>query len=194
MAGWIVGIDEAGRGPLAGPVTVAAVAVIPTYKLQTTNCQLRDSKQLTAQQREAIYGVITSNKNIRWACASVGSFVIDRIGIVAALDLAVARVLEKLFPNPYSLIPFVLLDGSLYAPRHFRQCTLIKGDEQIGLIAAASIVAKVRRDALMVQHHRRFPQYGFEQHKGYGTRLHYKALKQFGPCPLHRRTFLAKTS
>ena len=117
---------------------------------------------------------------------SVGPRIIDRIGIQVAAEFAAAKAFLRL------AIPsrLVLLDGSLYLPNEYRQCTIIKGDEQIPLIAAASILAKVTRDRFMERQHARFPEYGFAAHKGYGTRAHYQALRRYGSCVLHRQTFL----
>ena len=182
MNRWIVGVDEVGRGPLAGPVTVGAVATTRPYEFHG----VRDSKRLSPNQRQAWYYQITKNPEIKWAIASVGQGGIDRVGITKALYRAVSRALLGLYVMP----SLVLLDGSLYAPPEFRQCTIIKGDEQIPLIAAASIIAKVTRDRFMERQHVRFPEYGFAAHKGYGTRAHYQALRRYGSCVLHRQTFL----
>ena len=162
MSRWVVGIDEVGRGPLAGPVVVAAVAVRGTGHLALGTGRIRDSKQLSSRQRQIIYTLITSNSAFCWAVVSVGPRIIDRIGIQVAAEFAAAKAFLRL------AIPsrLVLLDGSLYLPNEYRQCTIIKGDEQIPLIAAASIVAKVTRDRFMERQHARFPEYGFAAHKG----------------------------
>lgn len=184
---WVVGIDEVGRGSLAGPLTVAALATRPsTMRYKVYGGGLKDSKQLTPKQRLIYYNVITADPAIEWATVSVGPRTIDHIGIQGAAQRAVARVLF-LFRVPSS---FVLLDGSLYAPPSYRQCTVIGGDAQIPLIAAASIIAKVTRDRFMERQHSRFPGYGFAVHKGYGTRAHYAALRRHGPCAIHRKSFL----
>src|SRR3989338_7214515 len=186
MSRWVVGIDEVGRGPLAGPVVVAGGAGWGAGGLGPGTGRIRDSKQLSSRQRQIIYTLITSNSAFCWAVVSVGPRIIDRIGIQVAAELAAAKAFLRL------AIPsrLVLLDGSLYLPNEYRQCTIIKCDEQIPLIAAASILAKVTRDRFMERQHARFPEYGFAAHKGYGTKVHYAALRRHGPCFLHRKSFL----
>ncbi|MFH1978868.1 MAG: ribonuclease HII [Patescibacteria group bacterium] len=199
----LIGIDEAGRGPLAGPISVAAVMKIVEkknyMKLSGRNdlCSLgkdkklkgiKDSKKLSAKQREEWLEVI--KRNFEYRVAMVGSQIIDRIGINRATYLAVARVLHKLsMSNTHSL---VLLDGSLRAPKNYDQEAIIKGDERIPLISAASVVAKVYRDRKMWKFHQLFPEYGFNKHKGYGTRLHYEKIAQNGLCLYHRRSYLKR--
>lgn len=177
---YTVGIDEVGRGPLAGPVTIAVVGGIAPKLLRG----IRDSKQLTAEARETWAKIIRANST--YVVVSVSAATIDRIGISASLRRAVERGLAKLPQKP----TLVLLDGSLYAPKEYRQRTIIRGDETESLIAAASIVAKVHRDRFMVRMDAKHPHYGFAKHKGYGTREHYKALKRRGMSKIHRRTFL----
>ena len=169
---WIVGIDEVGRGPLAGPLTVAAVAA-PFIKheawitKQTNLIGIRDSKKLSALQRQVWNKKI--RENFLYTLSSVSSQTIDRKGISYAAKLAVARSLKKL-SIAYSLEPnalYVVLDGGLHAPSEYKnQRTIIRGDEREPLIAAASIIAKVRRDAYMTGLHKKIPMYGFNQHKG----------------------------
>lgn len=199
---WVIGIDEVGRGPLAGPITVAAVAAIANYKFQITNNKqiqkfgylknIKNSKKLSPIKREEW------NEKIRgkfaYAISSVGPNVIDRIGISRTAKIAVSRCLKKL--ATYYMLPatraFVILDGGLYAPKIYtNQKTIIKGDERHPLIAAASIVAKVHRDAAMKRLHKTFSLYGFDRHKGYGTALHRAHIKQHGFSPVHRRSFCA---
>lgn len=199
---WIIGIDEVGRGPLAGPITVAAVAATVNDKFQITNDKqiskfkilksIKNSKKLSPLKREEW------NERIRgsfpYAIASVGPAVIDRIGISRAAKIAVARCLNKLTKR-YTFKAYrfaVVLDGGLYAPSIYpHQETIIKGDERHPLIAAASIVAKVHRDAYMRRLHKKFSLYGFDHHKGYGTVLHRAALKIHGLSSVHRRSFCA---
>lgn len=195
---YIIGIDEAGRGPLAGPITVAAIKI--TFKISPeTNMpykndrkymadlellkNIRDSKKLSAKQRREWLEIL--RKNFEFHVAMVGSQTIDKIGIRRATKLAVARVLRKFSKKP----DLVLLDGSLFAPRRYNQKTIIKGDEKVALIAAASIIAKTSRDAKMLRLHKKFSQYCFDKHKGYGTKLHYKMLKKHGLSSVHRQSF-----
>ena len=186
----IIGVDEVGRGPLAGPITVGAV-----LKRGRINFRgIKDSKKLSAKQREEW---LSKFKNLKIATASVGAHIIDRIGITAAARLAVGQCLRKLTSNfQFPISNFqILLDGSLYAPKtYLNQKTIIKGDEKIPLIAAASIVAKVRRDKKMVKLHAQFPKYRFDLHKGYGTKAHQAAIRKHGLCDIHRRSFCKKFS
>jgi len=176
----IAGLDEAGRGPLAGPVVAAAVILPKDLVLPG----LRDSKKLTAVQRERFFDEI----NRRADAVGVGRVdpdVIDRINILKATHLAMTRALEQLTAPPdYLLIDALTLPG-LPMP----QKALIRGDDLSQTIAAASVIAKVTRDRLMLEYDRLFPEYHFGSHKGYGTAEHLRALERFGPCPIHRMTF-----
>jgi ribonuclease HII len=182
--GWnvIAGIDEAGRGPLAGPV-VAAVVILP---MKFRHRFLRDSKQLSERQREEIYAEITVRVDICWAVDVVCNEEIDRLNILRASHEAMRRALRKLGTQP----EHVLIDG-LPVP-HFPapHTALIDGDCLSFSIAAASVIAKVTRDRIMIEMDAHHPGYEFSQHKGYGTALHLERLKTHGPCPIHRRTFL----
>lgn len=177
----IAGIDEAGRGPLAGPVMAAAVVLPEDYE----HSWLNDSKQLSERRREALYEEITTDPRIAWASALVEADEIDRINILRATHLAMALAFAKLDPRP----DFALIDGRPVRGFPGEHRGLVKGDSLSLSIAAASIVAKVERDRLLVEAGRRYPGYGFEQHKGYGTAVHLAALRRLGPCPLHRRSF-----
>lgn len=186
---YIIGIDEAGRGPLAGPVAVGMVCM--RYELQPRGKQ-KDSKKLSAKQREKIFLKLQQqHKAGELICASalVSNLYIDSKGIVPAINLAIKRCLNKLHCQPSECL--VLLDGSLRAPKKFvHRQTIIKGDETQPVIALASIVAKVRRDRKMEKLAKLHPEYKFEVHKGYGTRAHYVALKKHGLSALHRKSFL----
>lgn len=180
----LAGLDEAGRGAWAGPVVAAAVILPPDRTIAQRLAGVADSKQLTPQQRERLFAVIRSE------VAAVGVGVvsarrIDAIGIVAATRQAMREALAQLDPSPdYLLIDHLRLT-SLPTP----QQSLVKGDCHVLSIAAASIVAKVTRDRLMVELSRAYPAYGFERHKGYGTAEHRQALQRLGLCPIHRRSF-----
>lgn len=196
---YLVGIDEVGRGSLAGPITVAAVVAVLDKKSSMKNKKLlsgiRDSKKLSAKKREEwVKKLIAWNmkhKTFDIAISSVGPAIIDRVGISGAARLAVGRCLQKFKIKNLKLK--ILLDGSLYAPRTYQnQETIIKGDEKIPLIATASIVAKVHRDKMMTRFHKKFPQYGFAAHKGYGTKVHLDAIEKYGLSPLHRVTFCSR--
>ncbi|MBI4692060.1 MAG: ribonuclease HII [Candidatus Terrybacteria bacterium] len=184
----IIGIDEAGRGPLAGPIAIGAIAIGPlNAKVKNQNVKflkgIKDSKKLSAQQREFWYKII--KKNFECHCVFVSHKTIDKLNVYKATLLGVEKVLKK-FKKKLGLI---LLDGSLYAPKEYKQKTIIKGDEKIPLISAASIIAKVCRDRRMIRLHKKFPHYGFDRHKGYGTKLHYKKIKKYGPCKIHRKSY-----
>ena len=186
----MIGIDEVGRGPLAGPITVAAVML--RDKGQGARAKLfkniKDSKKLSPEKRQEFFLKL---KELPHSVTSVSNVLIDKIGISAAARLAVGRCLKKLKIENCKLK--ILLDGSLYAPRTYQnQETIIKGDEKIPLIAAASIIAKVKRDGYMVRMHKIFPEYGFVVHKGYGTKFHREAIKIHGLCAIHRKSFCKK--
>ncbi len=193
---FVVGIDEAGRGPLAGPVSVAAVA-FPEVFYKRRECilsSIRDSKKLTEYGRERWYTLLVKEfkrGNIKITSSMVSHSVIDRHGISKAIALGVARSLHKLGINPKTAR--VLLDGSLSAPSGWKnQKTIIRGDDRVAIIAAASIIAKVRRDKRIAHFAKKYPEYEFAAHKGYGTPLHYRALKKYGLSPIHRRSFCKK--
>ena len=181
----IAGLDEAGRGPLAGPVVAAAV-IFPTSVF--LGCPVRDSKRMTPRQRERAYGLLCSHPDIMIGVGIVSQTEIDRINILEATRRAMILAVEKLPVRP----EFLLIDGLLLPKFDIPQEKLIRGEDQSISIAAASIVAKVTRDRIMVDLDSLFPGYGFARHKGYGTAFHRLALYRFGPCPLHRRSFHLK--
>ncbi len=175
----VAGVDEAGRGPLAGPVYAAAVVLPLRHRLAVT-----DSKRLSAPRRERL-AVAIRRRALGWAVASVPAAEIDAIGIHEASLLAMARALAELEPRP----ELALVDGR-FAPRCNISCrAIVRGDLSEAVISAASILAKVARDAHMLVLDARYPQYGFARHKGYPTAAHRSALERHGPCPEHRRSF-----
>ncbi len=178
----IAGIDEAGRGPLAGPVVAAAVILPEDY----THAALTDSKKLTARMRDRLYEEIISDARIGWALAVVESEEIDRLNILRATHEAMRRAVSALRSTPVH----VLIDGLSVHPFPIQQTALVGGDGLSFSIAAASVIAKVTRDRLMVELDARYPNYEFARHKGYGTALHLAKLRAHGPCPIHRRSFL----
>ena len=177
----IAGIDEAGRGPLAGPVSVAAVVLPEDY----SHSVLNDSKQLSKRQREDLYEEITSDERIDWASALVEAPEIDEINILKATWAGMRRAFLKLDPAA----DIALIDGKPIKGFPTEHRALVKGDSLSLSIAAASIIAKVERDRLMMEYAEKYPEYGFERHKGYGTKAHREALREHGPCPIHRRSF-----
>ena len=188
-----MGIDEVGRGPLAGPVYVGAVIVPNDFDWQSVS-GVRDSKKLTPRARREWYKKLDDMRTARqlnFATASSSSEMIDDRGIVPSISSALAQCLKDLNANPETCE--ILLDGSLHAPENFTaQETIIHGDDIEPIISMASIVAKVERDSLMTNLAVQFPAYGFESHKGYGTALHIQAIKSLGFCELHRKTFCTR--
>jgi ribonuclease HII len=220
----VVGLDEAGRGALSGPVIVAAVSInprfqTPTYKkipnskyqvpnkkfwllengnlfgiwnLEFGNLKIRDSKKLTPKQREKLYKLITKSSFIKWGIGKVSEKVIDKINIFEATKLAMKRAIQNLsekLKNENRRINFLILDGNFSIDVSIPQKSIVKADEKILSCAMASIIAKVVRDRIMEKYAKKFPQYGFEKHKGYGTKFHLEMLKKYGPCKIHRKSF-----
>jgi len=185
---WVAGVDEAGCGPLAGPVVAAAV-VFPCRWLERGLCAklrgLNDSKQLTEAQREKYFSVLSTHPEIRYAIAAVDVEMIDRINIRQAAWRAMNLALGRLDPKPQH----VLVDGLKIKWLAYAQTALVQGDCKSYSIAAASVLAKVTRDRMMREFDRLYPGYGFAQHKGYATPQHLAAIEQRGPCPIHRRSF-----
>ena len=180
---YICGIDEAGRGPLAGPV-VAAAAVLPK------DCQifyLNDSKKLSEKKRDLLFDEI-KEKAVAYGIGIVSPQVIDEINILQATYEAMRQAISQL-----NVIPEILLNDAVIIPGvDIMQGPIVKGDAKSVSIAAASILAKVTRDRMMMEYDQIYPEYGFAKHKGYGTAAHIAALKEYGPCPIHRRTFIKK--
>jgi ribonuclease HII len=177
----IAGIDEAGRGALAGPVVAAAVILPEKF----CHRKLNDSKQLAPELREEIYHELISNSEIAWAVGIVDSIEIDHINILRATHKAMRAAIAALVAPP----DHVLIDGLPVFPFPFPQTAIIDGDCYSLSIAAASVIAKVTRDTMMRDFCANFPEYCFGQHKGYSTELHLIKLHEFGPCPIHRRSF-----
>lgn len=178
-------VDEAGRGPLAGPVVSACVLVSRDFKPSGKLFDINDSKKITAKKRDELYDLIIKS----FPFVSVGScshLVIDRINILQATLLSMKKAISKLPQKP----DIILVDGKQKIPNlEIEQMAIVHGDAKFFSIAAASIVAKVTRDRLMKKFGRKYPVYKFDMHKGYGTKEHYRLLKKYGPCPIHRRSF-----
>jgi ribonuclease HII len=174
------GVDEAGRGPLAGPVVAAAVILPEVCEINGLN----DSKKLTQQKREILYNEI-KKVAVTIGVGIIESEEIDRINILRATLLAMEIAVYKLNPKP----EFLLIDGNIKTSLPIQQETVISGDSRCYSIAAASIIAKVIRDSIMDNYHDIHPEYNFGKHKGYPTKEHLEALKKYGPCPIHRKTF-----
>ena len=179
------GIDEAGRGPWAGPVVAAAVIILDLHKVKSNIPELRDSKKLSPKQRAICHKKITSQSCIVWAIGQASVEEIDRLNILNATKLAMSRAIESLPLKPDGFwIDGSPICGFLHEARYF-----VRGDELLPSIAAASVLAKETRDSIMRYIDEQFPKYNFAQHKGYGTTAHAHALKMWGPCPYHRRSF-----
>jgi ribonuclease HII len=177
---YVAGVDEAGRGPLAGPVVAGAVLFPPGW----THPAIKDSKQLTEKKREHLFDVIR-REALAWSWASVDHQEIDRINILQASLKAMQAAVAALSLTP----DYLLIDGVYPIASSIPQTPLIKGDQRSLATAAASIMAKVTRDALMKKYHEQYPRYNFARNKGYGTREHFRALASYGLCPIHRKSF-----
>jgi ribonuclease HII len=177
----VAGVDEAGRGPLAGPVVAAACIIGGELSLDGIN----DSKQLTRLKRAALFEALRASADVLIGVGIVDALTIDRINILQATIQAMHLALDNLAASP----DYVLVDGRPIPHPTLPLEGIIRGDGVCYPIAAASIIAKETRDRMMEEYHRQWPCYGFDQHKGYGTRAHVEALRQHGPCPLHRNSF-----
>ncbi len=187
---YIVGIDEAGRGPLAGPVAVGVVRIDAHFNRRFFR-GIKDSKKLTEKNREVWFELLKKRRKegqIDYSVSLISEKIIDKRGIVYAINLGINKCLTKLKISKDSKI---FLDGGIKAPADFiYQKTIIKGDEKVAVISMASVCAKVTRDRYMVRLSKKYPKYGFDIHKGYGTLKHRQSIKKYGPSKVHRRSFL----
>jgi ribonuclease HII len=177
----IAGVDEAGRGPLAGPVVAAACIIPPSLFLEG----IADSKKLSPKQRKALYQRLTTHPEIEVAVGVVDHETIDRLNILQASLQAMVIAVNQLSTPP----DFLLIDGNQLPPISLPSKAIVKGDALSQSIGAASIIAKHYRDQMMEAFHHEWPEYGFIKHKGYGTKTHREAIEKYGPCPIHRRSF-----
>jgi len=186
----VAGLDEAGRGPLAGPV-VAAVTVLKSTKPRKDNelkglvKKIKDSKKLTSEQRNKFYELLIKNSKVEWGIGRVSEKVIDKINILEATKLAMKRAIEKLKTKP----DYLILDGVSKIDIEIPQKLIKRADEKVFSCSCASVLAKVYRDRIMEGYHKKYPQYCFDKHKGYPTKYHIKMLKKYGPCKIHRKSF-----
>jgi ribonuclease HII len=193
----VAGLDEAGRGPLAGPVAAGAVVIKNSgYKIVAAKLkEVNDSKKLSPKKREELFELIIKNKNIEWGIGIVSEKVIDKINIKNASELAMEKALSGLklkTKNSKQKIDFLIIDGNSLNNRKLKVIShklIIGADAKVFSVAAASIIAKVTRDRLMLKLHKKYPKYHFDIHKGYGTKIHIEMLKKYGRCKIHRRTF-----
>lgn len=178
---FIAGVDESGRGPLAGPVVACACVFTAPVRLRSLN----DCKKLTEKEREDLFQKLTNHKSVRYGIGVVNHLVIDEKNIFQASLYAMSLAIEDLDPAP----DFLLVDGTHLPPSSIPGLSIVKGDECSPVIAAASIIAKVTRDQIMLEYSKKWPQYGFDKHKGYGTKMHLLALLEHGVLEIHRKTF-----
>ncbi|MCL1809325.1 MAG: ribonuclease HII [Clostridiales bacterium] len=185
---YIAGIDEVGRGPLAGPVVAAAVVLPESFSVEGVN----DSKKLTARKREELFDLIIEQA-LAWGIGAEDNFAIDEMNILeatkSAMKKAVCEAGERLSASCGAAIEHLLIDAVALKDVSIPQTSIIKGDEKSVSIAAASIIAKVTRDRMMVSFHEEYPHYGFDCNKGYGTKAHYEGIAKYGICEIHRRSF-----
>jgi len=190
----VVGLDEAGRGPLAGPVVAAAISIIANCKLEILKFKdLKDSKKLAPKKREEFYKIITKNPQIEWGIGIVSEKIIDKINIKNAAELAMEKALKNLERKMKKKADFLIIDGNHISSKNLKSRSyklIVKADEKVFSCALASILAKVTRDKIMERYSKKYPEYGFEIHKGYPTKFHLKMLKKYGPCKIHRKSFL----
>jgi ribonuclease HII len=181
----IAGVDEAGRGPLAGPVIAACVVIDSSFEITEDLKAVADSKKLSAKKREQLFKII-KERVLAVEISVVSHKVIDKINILQASLLAMKKSIEACQIKP----DLILIDGNQKIPKlEIKQQTIVGGDATVFCIAAASIIAKVSRDFLIAEAAKKYPEYGFEKHKGYGTKQHLEALLKYGPCPIHRYSF-----
>jgi len=184
----LAGVDEAGRGPLAGPVVAAAIVMSESWikeGIPEPLLRLNDSKKLNKKVREELFEVIDSDKSIEWGIGVVDAPLIDEINILQATHQAMNDALAKITPP----VQHALVDGRQVPSLSVPQTAIVKGDGKSYTVGAASILAKVTRDRLMIEYDQKYPGYGFAGHKGYGTRAHLSAIEELGPCPIHRMSF-----
>ncbi len=193
MKKWIVGVDEVGRGPIAGPVTVCVCAISKECYKKYDWHGLTDSKKMTQKKREVWYQkakILKKERRIFFAVISRSAKDVDRKGIQKTIRECIDEGFHLLNFSPKEVM--VYLDGGLIAPQEYKQKTIIKGDIKEKSISLASVIAKVSRDTYMTMQAKKYPSYGFEQHKGYGTSAHYEAIKKYGTVTIHRNTYLKK--
>jgi ribonuclease HII len=180
---YVVGLDEAGRGPLAGPVVAAAVLIKPGRKFLLQG--IHDSKMISEKKRDYFYKILTNHPQIEWGIGIVSEKVIDQINILEATKLAMLTAIEDLKCD----VDHLILDGNFKISSEITQKSIIKADEKVFSCTAAGIIAKVTRDRIMQKYDKKYPEYGFKKHKGYPTLAHRKILHKIGPCLIHRKSF-----
>jgi ribonuclease HII len=185
----VVGLDEAGRGPLAGPVVASGLCVAAKEINKDLFRIIRDSKKLSPTQREVAFGTLLKESKIVFGIGIVSEKIIDKINIFEATKLAMERAVADLSKKIGKKPDMILIDGKHTINLPIEQEAIVKADDKIFSCSAASIIAKVTRDRLMDKLHKKYPQYGFSKHKGYGTKMHFQMIKKYGPCKIHRKSF-----
>lgn len=187
---YVVGIDEAGRGPLAGPVVSGAVLILEKdFKEVKKIKSVKDSKKLSEKKREEVYPNLINNHKLKWGVGIVSEKLIDRINILEATKLSMIKAVKDLERKNKIKVDYIILDGKMKLKLDTDQESIIKGDDKVFSISAASIIAKVTRDRIMIKYDKEYPTYNFKKHKGYGTREHLKNIKKNGICEIHRKSF-----
>jgi ribonuclease HII len=187
---YVAGIDEAGRGPLAGPVFASAVLILKKdFKKVKKIKSVRDSKKLKEDKRKEVCLDLLKNKGIKWGIGKVSEKTIDRINILEATKLAMIKAIKDLEKKNKIKVDFLILDGKMKLDFDVNQKSIIKADDKVFSVSAASIIAKVKRDELMEKYDKKYPEYNFKKHKGYGTKEHLRRIKKNGICEIHRRSF-----
>lgn len=187
---YIVGIDEAGRGPLAGPVVSGAVLILEKdFKEVKKIKSVKDSKKLSERKREEVYPNLINNSKLKWGIGIVSEKIIDKINILEATKLSMIKAVKDLEKKNNIKVDFLILDGKMKINLNINQESIIKADDKIFSVSAASIIAKVTRDRLMIKYDKKYPLYNFKKHKGYGTKEHIKNIKENGICKIHRKSF-----
>jgi ribonuclease HII len=191
----VLGIDEVGRGALAGPLVVGGVILDKKFDLRKERWvrEVRDSKKLSPLKREELFKVITKHPLIYWEISKIFPQTIDKINILEAVKIGIKRLIKKISrKKKKGKIDFVILDGQMKIDLAIPYQAIVKADEKVLSCALASIIAKVKRDKMMINYHQKFQQFCFDKNKGYGTKMHFLGLRKIGPCPIHRQSFLRR--
>jgi len=184
---YVVGIDEAGRGPLAGPVVSGAVLILEKDFEEIKKIKsVKDSKKLSEKKREEVYLNLVNKPKLKWGIGIVSEKVIDKINILEATKLSMIKAVKDLEKKNHVKVDFLILDGKMKIDLDVDQESIIKGDDKVFSVSAASIIAKVTRDRLMIKYDKKYPAYNFKKHKGYGTKEHLRNIKKNGICKIHR--------
>jgi ribonuclease HII len=187
---YIVGIDEAGRGPLAGPVVSGAVLILEKDFAETKKIEsVKDSKKLNEKKRGEVYLNLINNPKLKWGIGIVSEKIIDKINILEATKLSMIKAIKDLEKRNNLKVDFLILDGKMKIDFDANQESIVRGDDKVFSISAASIIAKVTRDKLMIKYDKKYPKYNFKKHKGYGTKEHLDNIRKNGACEIHRKSF-----